>query len=231
VEQLKWQTWNSAIEKEPMQRLKKYKALVFSCIIMVAAGLLVTQTPVRKNPSPADPGMNIVKVVNSSTGAVLDNDPTGGVEPDDPRDEELQDDIPTPESPVSLNVSKYEFVRLGPESAVGKAGDWALVVKGAGFYEAERAPLVHLGDSIVLQEVYVDPEGDELYALLPDSVAHIIQSADIRRLSVQNPGGLNRDRGRWIGLDITHEDLVKACTSAQKAALIHGDYFLQLHRY
>jgi hypothetical protein len=199
-----------------------------------AASFLVDQIAVRQAFSPADPGMNVVVEVNSATGFVGGIDPNAGIEPELPNDfpiDDPQEEEEIPETPRALNVSGFEFVRLGPESVVGKAGDWALVLKGAGFYEAERAPIVHVGTDIALQDVYVNPKGEELYAVFPDSIAQYIQSVDIRRLSVQNPGGLNRDPGRWMGLDITHDDLVRACSSPRKAAFKRGNYFMWLEEY
>ncbi|MBL0018757.1 MAG: hypothetical protein IPP17_20595 [Bacteroidetes bacterium] len=94
-------------------------------------------------------------------------------------------------------------------------------------FESERPPVVHIGDAIRLTDVYVGNRGKELFACIPPEVALQVIASDFEKISVQNPGGLNRDPGRWVPFLIQRPTFVASLETAPKATFKFGEYFLE----
>ncbi|MEY3443506.1 MAG: hypothetical protein RLZZ519_1787 [Bacteroidota bacterium] len=223
--------------------------------VLMAAVMLIAQRPNRKNPSPADPGMQFAVPKKGRTNPELPSpppptdDPNGGISDNDDEIDPNggisaeEDEVPThgdmPEEPAEdkpfdlsappppLQVAKTEIWKIGNGSEVGEAGDWMLVLQGQGFVEAERPPVVHIGEDVILSEVYVAKRGQELFARIPAALAAQLKAIDFDNIWVQNPGGLNRDRKRWVPFLIQRPSFVSAMDVAPKATFKFGAYFLE----
>jgi hypothetical protein len=213
-------------------------------LLLLTAVMLLAQKPSHRNqPSPADSG--ILERPAKPKGPQPEmpqpppptDDPNGGISADDERDDPSQGDEPdvnNDETPIDDNlppptvqVAATEIWRIGNGSDVGKAGDWMLVLRGQGFFESERPPIVHIGEGIVLTDVYVAKQGQEIFANVPAEVALQIIASDFEKIWVQNPGGLNRDPRRWVPFPIQRPSFVAGLESASKATFKFGEYFLE----
>ncbi len=211
--------------------------------VLLAAVMLIAQRPNRKNPSPADPGMQFTPKKKGVTNPEQPSappptdDPNGGISAEDDKDDPNQGDMPDPNDdetpaddnlpPPTVQVANTEIWRIGNGSDVGQTGDWMLVLRGQGFFESERPPVVHIGDAIRLTDVYVGNRGKELFACIPPEVALQVIASDFEKISVQNPGGLNRDPGRWVPFLIQRPTFVASLETAPKATFKFGAYFLE----
>jgi hypothetical protein len=226
-------------------------------VTVLAFGLLMSQRPSRKYPSPADPGMQLAqprpKAPHDPRGAQNDPkpenpDPGAGDGPDiddDARDAEprldekadyppplendgpeLDSDEPTGVIP-KIKVDRMEALRVAMGSEFGKPDDWVLVLHGAGYLDGEGTPIVHLGTTIALKEVFVNRGGSELFAVLPLPVRIMLGKADLDNVAVQNPGGLNRDPKEWGRLAVDKTAFLANLEQAERVKFKHGLYFLE----
>lgn len=196
-------------------------------LALLAAVLLVAQRPNRKFPSPADPGMAfaVIKPVRPEIP-----DPSGGVTPDDDRDDPVDnpvEDYPVEVPRARLAVDKWDVLQIKEGSEVGKPGEWMLIVDGAGFVEGERSPIVRLGDSMVLDEVFVGKQGNELCAIISADAFSEISSQDFFYMAVQNPGGMNRLRQSWAEQPILKAEMLQKIAAAPEASFRFGTFNLE----
>jgi hypothetical protein len=165
------------------------------------------------------------------------DDPHGGISAEDDKDDPTHGDVPEEPAedkpfdlsapPPPLQVATTELWKIGNGSEVGKVGDWMLVLRGQGFVEAERPPIVHIGEDLILTEVYVAKRGQELFARIPAELTAQLKAIDFDNIWVQNPGGLNRDRKRWVPFLIQRPAFVASLETAPKATFKFGAYFLE----
>jgi hypothetical protein len=225
-------------------------------LAVLAFGLFMAQRPSRRYPSPADPGMLLAKEEKtgvSPTGPTNDNprvespDPNAGdgpvaeddkpsprhshrdyIQSDLPVKHRTRNDPPEPKNPTSrIQITKLEVVRILAGSDFGKAGDWVMIFTGLGFMDGEVAPIVHLGDGQILEEVFVDPDGDTLFAVLPQSLGQQLETMTLKEVSVQNPGGLNRDPRTWGRIAVDQAALLASLKTGVQTRFKHGPYFLE----
>jgi hypothetical protein len=222
--------------------LPTQKWLVLAMLVLTACAFM-GQRGKRKYPSPADPGMrmeNTVQPTIPKTPEIVD--PSAGDDPHSEKDlddegehrsENVFRDFPDiPQSPpdFNLNLKRLEIMRVVEGSALGKPGDYALVISGSGFVEGEGLPIVHLGDTVLLTETAVGANGAQLFAILPAEVAAELPRRNIMGLSVQNPGGLNRDPNKWVTFPLIKAAFLQELSEAKKAFFARGAYFMEIRR-
>lgn len=172
-------------------------------------------------PSPAEPGMVLPTAVSQDVHAPGPEapDPTHGVDPND-------------EGPYGRNLvlrpMAYSVWKLDQDTEMGRAGDYLIAVDGSGFMDGTSRPIVHLGDSVHLEDVYVNPSGTSLLVVVPREMDPLVRRWSFESLAIQNPGGLDRDCRRWGRLKMTREELVQQMEDAHLAALKYGAYELSL---
>jgi hypothetical protein len=197
-----------------MQKKSRYSLLMMAALVAVA-GFFVGQsgtgqvTKPSKNPSPADAG-------------TMNGVPLRGAKPDS--------SLVVPKLPGTLRVDRMDLWRLKAGTVAGKTGDWAMVLHGEGFFEAEYAPVVHLGEKITLGGTSVNADGSELYVVMPSEVMEEAKKAKFRELAVQNPSGLDRNPERWGRLAIEPRAFAAAADSAGDAKFERGTYSTELTR-
>ncbi|MBL0018751.1 MAG: hypothetical protein IPP17_20565 [Bacteroidetes bacterium] len=163
------------------------------------------------------------------------DDPHGGISAEDDKDDPNQVDMPTRTTmrrpPMTIShrlrsVANTEIWRIGNGSDVGQTGDWMLVLRGQGFFESERPPVVHIGDAIRLTDVYVGNRGKELFACIPPEVALQVIASDFEKISVQNPADSSAILpSRWVPFLIQRPTFVVSLETAPKATFKFGEYF------
>jgi hypothetical protein len=197
-----------------MQRKSRYQMLIAAAVVAVA-GFFVAQsgtekaTSPDKNPSPADAG--------TLNGVPL-------------RAAEVDSAVVVPTLPGPLRVDRMDLWRLKAGTVMGKEGDWAMVLHGAGFLEAEFGPIVHFGEKITLERTVVSADGSELYVVVPQDVMEDATKLKFRELAVQNPSGLDRDPKRWGRLEVEPRAFAAAMDSAKDARFERGTYSPKLVR-
>jgi hypothetical protein len=198
-----------------MKKLGYRNALWLLPVLIVATALMMGQRRNHKDPSPADPGMRLYTPTphGPKPEAPVDHDPEQGDEPDDPQDD-YPGEVPIQQPDKPLKVTGMEVTWIQAGSDVGKSGDYMVVLDGEGFLEAERPPVVHIGDEVQLEEVYVNRTLGELYAVLPAAVASSLSALEFIHLAVQNPGGSNLDPSRWVRFPVVKADFLQSMESA-----------------
>jgi hypothetical protein len=219
------------LKRSPLRR-----SCVLACLLM-AATLCLAQRGHHRLPTPAEHGMLLPKQLpaeNPKPESPEVNDPNAGDVPDDPFiqgpiDDEYhasEDEEPTVPT-IQLQIFKVVCLRVGPGSEIGRVGDKVILITGRGFHDTESSPIVHLGDDIHLEEVYVAEKGTSLIALLPAAIANGLSARDLSQVAVQNPGGLNRDPSRWARMPLEKIDFLRELSDALPARFQRGTYFVE----
>ncbi len=234
-----------------MRFLMRSKNWLWLMLAVMSVLIFMAQRPSGKQPSPADPGMNLssqpskrgssnqsgprgpIRDVKPEKPEVNPTDPDPGAG-DGPDLEEDDTDAKDDDSDVQqlrilepLAVNSYEFARIGDGSAFGKPGEWLVVVYGQGFLAGEEPPILHLGLAITLREVFVNEVGTELYAIVPPTEVPRLQAAEFQQIAVQNPGGMNRAPINWGRLNVIKTELEAKIAVAKATSFRHGAYFLE----
>ncbi len=227
----------------PMDSLHR-RAILLLLLLAMFLPSLAQRTRAWK-PSPADHGMLLPQDIRKRGGTVEspiptrpeEEDPNAGDVPVDPNDDESEgsqhDEKPRDihvQPLVALQIHKVELYGIGVGSDIGKAGDKAVVITGQGFADSESSPIIHLGDEIILDQVYVSEAGRVLIALLPAEIAAGLRLRDFAQLAVQNPGGMNRDPQRWARFPLNKPQFVQDVQSAVEANFKRGEFFVQRMR-
>ncbi len=203
-------------------------------ILLMATTMCLAQRDRHHMPSPAEPGILLprptpTRIPQNESPVVTD--PNAGDEPDDPSiDQGNKDDVyyDEPTFPtVPLEIYKIVLMRVGSGSDIGQLGDNVILITGQGFHDTESSPVVHLGEDIHLEEVYVAEKGTSLIALLPAAIASGLSANDILQVAVQNPGGLNRDPSRWARMPLVKADFLRELSDALPARFLRGTYFVE----
>jgi hypothetical protein len=239
--------WNFLTETAMRINRMKHKGLLL-LLATLAVIVLMSQRPSRRYPSPADPGMDLsAPPKKKGTGGPespnhedvpTTDDPNAGDTPeiDDEQNEtpDVEDDkphLPPPPQDKSLKIKRFEVSRIASGSAFGEAGDWVFVVYGDGFIAGEEPPVLHLGDSILLEDVFVNSSGTELYALLPADQEPTLSARGFQQLAIQNPGGYNRNPSRWARIAVNKPQLVQSLQTAPQTTFRLGPYFMEQVKY
>jgi hypothetical protein len=237
-------------------------------LAVMAFGLFMSQRPSRKHPSPADPGMWLVKEdvkprenkdpkpSRPEDGPVVDHptepidDPNAGEGPDVddgdvpandvPVDDERDDDPDLDDhgtigdgdddDAIQPVISGWRLLKVGNGSDFGNGNDWVLVLNGFGFMDGEVPPVVHIGEGVVLTDVFVNQRGRVLNAVVPARLQYMLDTMAMQEIAVQNPGGLNRDPSRWIRIDMDHDKFVEALKAAKPTRFKRGPFFLEMEK-
>ncbi|MFN8393555.1 MAG: hypothetical protein U0176_02655 [Bacteroidia bacterium] len=145
--------------------------------------------------------------------------------------DEIRDDpaeFPT-EAPVwNFHAKRYAVYKIGNQSDIARPGDYVIEFEGAGFVASEGTPKVHLGDSILLEDSHVGPEGKLLIVILPKEVASNLDRRVIQEFAIQNPGGLERSRERWARVPVLRGTLLDQIKNAETKNFVQGAYFLEM---
>lgn len=182
-----------------------------------------------------DPGHAVVLDPNAGDEPDLDDDDDSGDEPVKHPHHESKDHVPEDphsnwhgaQNEVKPRVVRWHLYRVAPGSDFGVQDDWVLTLTGTGFVDGEVPPVVHLGDKITLDDVFLNQNGMMLYARVPGSLGPLLDTLKFSNLAVQNPGGLNRDPSRWGMVPIAREEFVKALHDARALKFRRGAYFLE----
>jgi hypothetical protein len=206
-------------------------------VIALTVVTLIAQSPRRKLPSPADPGLRMqtnrpVQPSPSNFPQDARNPiPAGPKENKDENgnsgtsDDSYGDLEPSPRSNL---VTGFDFFEVQAGSAFGNENDWVIMLQNIGEMEGEGLPIVHLGPLLKLKQVFIDPTSRNVYALIPAPMLPLIKNSPLEFIRLQNPGGLNRDPSRWIHVPFTQREFDLKLLNVEKVRFKHGPFSLQI---
>jgi hypothetical protein len=125
----------------------------------------------------------------------------------------------SPRAAAPLRVQRLEAHELAEGTHSGAPGDLLLTLHGQGFLETAKAPRLEIGEKVLLDDTMANPEGTELYVVLPRQRIRELQALRFREIAVRNPGAREKTEHARATMRATPADL-RPPAGAPRARLV-----------
>jgi hypothetical protein len=171
---------------------------VIALAAAAAAAIFVAQAQDRRRPGPAEAGQTDKGV----------------------RFREPKTPLVTPRPGAPLRVERLEVHELAEGTHTGTPGDLLLTFYGQGFLETARAPRIEIGGKVVLDDTMANPEGTQLFVVLPRRRMPEVEALRFKEIVVANPGAREKTEYSRATVRATPADLRRPATGAPRARLV-----------